>query len=1021
MLTLVISPPGTGKTTHIINKIGSGAMLIVPEQSHFETERMIYKKLGARAFAGVEILSFTKLSAVLTARYKAKFSPYAEDTMREITMLRAVRELQENLAFYKSESSVCKKPDFAARMLNAVGLFQQEAISPQELLKSAGEMQTSRLKSKVSDLALIYEKYSELLASGNFTDRQDEIRVAVRLAREHNYFSGKSIFADSFDGFTGGQLKLLEAALEQAENLTITLTADRSDSTDLRYITSAKLAKKLKESAEKKGVKAVVISPENYYPERDPGSNTEIFQLPDIYAESNFVAAKIRELITTANFSQSDIAVLNPPSVRALESAFTCYGITGFSDIPEAIIEKPVIRFIITVLEAASGKPEAVSELIQSGFMRISHKGKTRRLTRLQIKLLMHEENGGRIKNIRTEIINKLAVLNEKITSTTGSKITEALVDFLLIELELGRTVADIVYMSPENKNGKNIDSKLNDEYRELWEKMISVFESVHAAFKDEPISPADYTVILKSIFTKTMISKPPQVLDCVTVGDLRRTRTGDVKIAFIMGANQGEFPKSGLASGAEFTANETEQLCESGIFIDENFSKANRYHRERFLINRAMTLPTEKLFITAPLRDAAWKEKQLSSLLSRQKQKIKNTADLSIVFWAGHEAALKFQAAEKPHETSLKRALEIINPSEYKRLFLNRNCTHLHEINRENAQLLMKRASYSPSRIETLNTCLFKYFCAHGLRINSSQTKESAEPDALTRGNMTHYVLEKVLRNYENFMELNPAGFTNMAEKYIAEFERNEFGERARSARQKEILLSHAAGIAEVLKQMREDFKCSEFKPFEFEKEFDFQLGEILIKGKIDRIDFSDSSKSVRVIDYKTGSKEFNYPEIEFGLNLQALIYLLAVADMNADFKPSGAFYRLVNGGRLTGGFKAFGAAEIPGDLYKNRLETQKTTGLQFGELSRDIEQINSRMKQNSASTKKFIKLEALEEAQFRELADKAAKQLRERLETLYSGNVNAIPVYSKNSPCDYCDYKNICNNAGKREEVRI
>ncbi|MDR2558416.1 MAG: hypothetical protein LBC86_02575, partial [Oscillospiraceae bacterium] len=371
MLRLIISPPGTGKTAHIMRKINSGAILIVPEQNHFETERMIYRKLKAKAFAGVNILSFTKLSEIITAKFNAVSVPYAEDTMREVTMMRAVRGLQEELTFYRQSD----KPGFAARMLHSVGLFQREALSPQELAEFAGSITNPRLKAKISDLALIYEKYNGLLASGKFMDKQDEIRTAARLAREHNYFAGKSIFADGFDGFTGGQFKLLEIALEQASELTITLTADKFDSTDSRYITSVKLINKLKESAGKRRIEVTVEAPGDYVPERDPSDKTEIYLLPDVYNESSFVAAKIRELITTGNYSQSEIAVLNPPSPQVLLGAFEAYGLTGFSDIPESIIEKPIIRFIITVLDAAGGepgKPDAVSELIRSGFIRIS-------------------------------------------------------------------------------------------------------------------------------------------------------------------------------------------------------------------------------------------------------------------------------------------------------------------------------------------------------------------------------------------------------------------------------------------------------------------------------------------------------------------------------------------------------------------------------------------------------------------------------------------------------------------------
>ena len=1026
MLRLIVSPPGTGKTSCVTEKIkadagnlkSSAPVLIVPEQNHFETERMIYKKLGARIFARTEILSFTKLASKIVSE-NSENKAYAEDTIREITMLKTVCELREKLKFYKQSDS----PDFATRMLSAISAFQREGTSPEELLKASEEMKSSRLKNKIADLVLIYGRYTEAITE-NYSDRQDEIRIAASLALQHKYFEGKSIYIDGFDGFTGGQFLLLEAALTQASSLVLTLTADKSDSADPRYVTSVKLAEKLKEAAKKRNVKTITESPEPYLPERNPKDNTEIFLLPDVYAESNFVAAKIRELITAGGYYQSEIAVLNPPSPRALEGAFSAYGITAFSDIPVSVIEKPMVRFIITVLEAVQGTPGAVLNIIKSGFLRVS--GGQKRTQRPQIKLITQiaremkidgedwykpfPKKSEKAEKLRAEIIGKLTALYEKIKETTGDVITEELTGFLVNDLEIGRTIADIVY------RGSKVDSALNDEYRQLWEKVISVFESMHGALKNQRISVADYTAVLSSVFGKTLIAKPPQVLDSVTLGDLRRSRIGNVKVVFLMGANQGEFPKNTFV-GAQFSEAETERLCAAGIFIEEN--REARYYRERFLIGRAMTLPTEKLFITAPLRDEAWKEKKPSRLILEQQDKIKNSKDLPLSFWASHKNALKFQAAEKPREPALRQALSIIEPTEYERLFLNKKCTFLHKIDKVSAEALMKRESFSPSRIEALNTCLFRYFCAEGLKISTGKIKNDNEPDALTRGSMTHFVLEKVLKNHEKFTEIKPSQFIEIAKKYIAEFEEKEFGGWVRSARKKEILQAHAAGIAEVLKQMREDMELSDFKPFELEKAFEFKLGDMLIKGKIDRLDKFENN--VRVIDYKTGSKDFSYPEIEYGLNMQALIYLFAVINLNENYKPSGAFYRLVNGGRLSEDYKLYGASESSEDLYKNRLETQKTTGIQFGETSSDIESINNKLKQNTATKREFIKLVNLGNEEFAELAEKAAIQLKERLCSLYSGDVRAVPTYLKNSPCKHCDYKNICGNAGKQKEIRV
>ncbi|MCL2077299.1 MAG: PD-(D/E)XK nuclease family protein [Oscillospiraceae bacterium] len=1090
MLKVIISPPGMGKTTYITEKIRGDAairggipdfpapilpILIVPEQSHFETERMIYKKLGAVCFCNTEILSFTKLSAKIVSDSKKDKAPYAEDAVREIIMFKAALELREQLKFYGAAS---QKPDFAARMLSATGTFQREGISPRELSEAAAGIKNPRLKAKISDLAAIYERYVHSV-SENFSDRPDEIRIAAELALGAKCFTGRNIYIDGFDGFTGGQFLLIEAMLEQAESVSITLTADKADTYLPHYKTTAKLIQKLKNAAEKRKIEVVTqnLSVSPMFPERSP-KETEIYFLPDIYSESNFVGAKIRELITTKNYFQSQIAVLNAASPETLGGAFSAYGIKEFSDIPEAVIEKPMVKFIITVLEAAQNKPQsgAILSLIQSGFIRVSAAAfsgnykravlrkitgkriydcarpqkKSYRLGRGHIKALTFaarewqldekdwhtpfpnfrkRDTDTAVELIRAEITGKISALGERMQNTTGDKITEELADFLINDMELGRTVADIVY------RGQKVSSALNDEYRNLWETVISILESMHCALKSQAISLRDYTAILTSIFGKTLIAKPPQVLDAVTVGDLRRTRTGGIKVAFLMGANRGEFPKGSFA-GVEFTENETEELCEAGIFIEEN--RVDRYYRDKFLINRAMSLPTEKLYITAPLRDAAWKEKKVSRIVLDLNIKAVNFAGGgSPAFWASHENALKFRCAENPSERAYKDALYEIAPFEFTRLFAYGNKKDFrHKINSDDALTLLKRRSLSPSGIEKLNTCLFKYFCSEGLMISAGRIKNDISPDALTRGSMVHYVLERVLSDNE-FIKLEPEKFTQTTERYIAEFEQKEFfGGYARSNRKKEILLMHAGGIAEVLRQMREDMKLSDFRPLEFEKSFEFMLGDILIKGKTDRLDILEDgdSRYVRVIDYKTGSKKFSYPEIEYGLNLQALIYLFAIASLDENYKPSGAFYRLVNGGKLSQKAKPYGVLEsVPGDLnkcdlYKNRMETQSTTGIQFigkdGETRHDysdIEAINNELRQKSSANKDFIKLVNLEEDEFSLLAEKAAEQLKSRLAALYGGDVSAVPTYSGLSPCPYCDYRDICGNAGKGEEIKV
>lgn len=53
-------------------------------------------------------------------------------------------------------------------------------------------------------------------------------------------------------------------------------------------------------------------------------------------------------------------------------------------------------------------------------------------------------------------------------------------------------------------------------------------------------------------------------------------------------------------------------------------------------------------------------------------------------------------------------------------------------------------------------------------------------------------------------------------------------------------------------------------------------------LKGRIDRIDISsDEDIYVKVVDYKSGNKDFEPAEFYYGLQLQLLLYLNAAMDL--------------------------------------------------------------------------------------------------------------------------------------------
>ncbi len=95
-----------------------------------------------------------------------------------------------------------------------------------------------------------------------------------------------------------------------------------------------------------------------------------------------------------------------------------------------------------------------------------------------------------------------------------------------------------------------------------------------------------------------------------------------------------------------------------------------------------------------------------------------------------------------------------------------------------------------------------------------------------------------------------------------------------------------------------------SDFRPLAFELEFDCltqsrpDAPQLQLRGKIYRVDgwAHDGKLYLRVMDYKTGSKSFSLEDVWYGMNLQMLLYLFALARGDGPFGenvvPAGVLY---------------------------------------------------------------------------------------------------------------------------------
>lgn len=228
MLRFIFGKPMTGKTYTVIQKIKElcqskkEAVLIVPEQASFEAEKNILKELGDSSALYVECASFTRLYDMIGKKIGGIAGTVLKDSHKIVFMNKAIKSVAEDLKLWgKYKNSI----RFSKTVLDTVGEMKINSVTPEMLRETAEELETSTLREKLFDLALIYETY-DLLLGEKFIDPADILTKVYENLKNFEFFKGKTVFIDSFKGFTGQQYKIIERILCQAEDVYISITND---------------------------------------------------------------------------------------------------------------------------------------------------------------------------------------------------------------------------------------------------------------------------------------------------------------------------------------------------------------------------------------------------------------------------------------------------------------------------------------------------------------------------------------------------------------------------------------------------------------------------------------------------------------------------------------------------------------------------------------------------------------------------------------------------------------------------
>lgn len=823
--------------------------------------------------------------------------------------------------------------------------------------------------------------------------------------------------------------------------------------------------------ADNKDEDALAYLSENYLkPYVKPFENEQdairIMSFPSKDEEVTQLACEIVRLIRDEDYRYHDIAVLVGDMGQyksSLVSTFKEYDIPVFMDDKKSIHTNGLVAIIDAALEVITTGWTYKSIMSFLRFNRLDLT--TDEIDTLENYLLEHGIQGKKkwdatwereSKSIALEVIQAikekvqvpLLGLEEALKSAQdGSgkiKIREASIavyNFLESIHAYETTQQHIAYYKQVG------ELSLELENTQIWGQVVDTLERLVDLLGEESVSIKVFKNILKTSFGYIEIGIIPPSKDQVIVGNINRSRIPQVKALFILGVNEGVIPKidESMPLFSDMDKLTLMQLCEKA---DEKRSRLydvvvhNPLYMGQFLVYYAFTRAREKLYVSTIQADENGKALRPSIVFYKLRKlfgEIPFEYDqldalqaakpaLGYVGWQLRKY-LDGQGEEGPWQDAMSW---FMTSNEWKErirhLASYMAYTNQQEyLSEENAKSLYPGGLVTNiSQLELYRNCPCCYFIRYGLKASERKVLQWNAADI---GTLFHSTLERYPKELAKCKVTWVTATSEQQDQCIEEALRYSAVKLSQNAKQDGRFAYTLKKARKMTKRaigaLTHQLKAGEFEPEAYEVSFGSEQmppieiildneHTIFLKGQIDRVDVytkDGEGKYIKVLDYKSGNKNFSLLELYHGLQLQLLLYLDAYLRLNEKNKAAGMFYFHID----TRTVKYETGMELSEALTK-QLKQYKLSGLAVDDVD-ILDKMESGVKGEilPAKAKKDGTLgsgaSVASEAQFRQLIEYMHDLIRGLGKDMLAGKISAKPCKLKEKDaCAFCKYHTIC-----------
>ena len=920
MLRLILGKDWTANREVILSRVAAdvrsrkpGRVLMVPELISHETERRLCAAAGDTASRYAEVLSFTRL-ARRVADEMGNGGECLDKGGRVVAMAAAARQLASRLKAY---AAVETKPEFLTGLIDAVDEFKRCCITSADLNRAA-EATDGSFSQKLEELALLMEGYESICARGKRDPRDQENQLLEQL--EEGSFGEKHVFyIDGFPDFTRQHLAILEHLIRVSPEVTVSLNCDEPGSGLMAFEKAGNTARALLKCARTAGVpvemevirgreNALTLVSERLFQGSIPDGTAclKVFRGESAYAECMAAAERIQAGVRGGDRYRdytvvcTDMAVYQP----LVSLIFGRMEIPVYQAGTEDILQKSVVTTVLNALDAALsgfGQRETLRYLRSA-------------LSPLEPDICDDVENYAVIWGIRgkkwteewknhpeglsgvwtdsvTRKVERLNGAREK-AITPLARLYQGFRDAKDLRrqvLALYAFLEDIRLESRLSRLAETMDREGDNRsaqiLNQLWDIILSALEQLHDVLGDTVWEPEHFGRLLRLLLSQYDVGTIPPVLDAVQMGVVSAMRLHQQKHLIVLGAEEGKLPGYTGSSGI-LTDQERVTLREMGVPLTGGSLEGIQAEFAEIFGVFCGAMETATVYFSG--EQPSYVCRRLAEMAGGERK-----AEVSLGFAAGSEAeAGAYLACWDNGEIAEKLGVgtsyaEVCHRRDY--------C--LGQVTREHIDALYgETLNLSASQVDRQAECRLSYFLKYGLR---ARERKEATVDPAEFGTYVHAVLENTAREIRDrggFHLVSREETLEIAHKYSDEYAAEHFSELD-SERMRYLFRRNGQELDMVVAELWQELSQSRFAPKEFELGFGSTEGlpaitipngamNAILRGFIDRTDTWEQGGTTyyRVVDYKTGKKDFDYCDVFNGVGLQMLLYMFALKHSGVD-----------------------------------------------------------------------------------------------------------------------------------------